>query len=167
MVIFAKTFMPILMVLKNGGSMNLLELSEKLNEADQRRFRDLQCVERALAEYSGCLEIKEDTVCFNHNARRYTQDPMDEREVSHLLHENISDMYRFELYPHKTPANSQTCPIGIPWKDIPKNRSAVRAGLDPYRLCDFRGEGEDKCDFSCEVKANILKSLGLKCERTL
>ena len=162
MATFTWTYLPILTVLQNGGSMNLKELSEKLNSASQRHFQDMSRVEFALKNYVECLKVVEgDRVVYDRNAKKYAKIFIMERDVAHLLHEHIPNMSSFQLYPYTTPQNSPTCPVGVPWKDVPRDEESARARQDPYTQCDFRCEGEDSCRLGCGVKEQVLRKLGL------
>lgn len=99
MATFTFTYMPLLLVLQDGGSMNLRSLARKLNEASQRHFPDISSVERAIDDYSGCLKIEDgDRVVFDRSSKRYAKFDIMEDHVDYLLHEHVKDMKRFELY---------------------------------------------------------------------
>ena len=85
--------------------MNLKELSDKLNMASQRHFQDMPEVEFALENYVACLKIVEgDRVIFDRSAKRYAKIQSMEKDVSSLLHEQVSNILDFEIY--STPKTS-------------------------------------------------------------
>ncbi len=162
MATFTWTYMPLLMVVQNGGSMNLVELTSKLNAASQRHFRDMAQVEFAIKTYSGCLKIiNGNQVVFDRSAESYAKHSIMERDVDYLLHEAMPNLASrgFELYPHKTPQNSSVCPVGVPWKDVPKDSHAQSMGGDPYEMCDYHGK--KGCQGGCGVREGKLRELGL------
>lgn len=161
MAIFAQTYLPILIVLQNDGSINLRELTEKLNSESPRHFEDMAGVEWVIKTYSGCLKIVEgDRVIFNRQAKSYTKNDYSEREINVLLHDHIPNMHRFELYPYITPKTSLTCPIGATWKYIPRDEIAVRNGRDAYVGCNYSPISK-KCNLGCDVKREKIVRLGI------
>jgi len=121
----------------------------------------LPAVERAITNYTGCLKIEiGDRVRFNRVAETYARFDIMEREVDVLLHEQVPDMKRFELYPHISPKTSPTCQLGVPWEQVPRDEMAVKQGGDPYIRCDFR-QKERRCSLGCGVKEDLLRELGI------
>lgn len=161
MSIFAQTYVPLLVVLQNGGSMNLGELTEKLNSESPRHFEDMSHVEWIIKKYSGCLTIVEgDRVVFNRRAKSYTLENYAEREINVLLHDHIPNMKQFELYLYITPKTSPVCPIDVPWRYIPRDEIAVRNGRDAYVGCNYSPR-EKRCALGCGVKREKLTLLGI------
>ncbi len=149
--------LPTAIVLLSGGSMLFDDLANKLMSADPSRFRGISKVEEAVNRYSNCLENNGHRITYNKNSKSYSKfnSAINERHVQRWLHQTVPDMEKWQLYPFKTPSNSESCYLNIPWKEIPKDTSEIhlqekyRSGVN-YK-CDFRCEGENSCTASCGI----------------
>ncbi len=162
MATFTYAFCTINQVLKNGGEMEFSELARVLTQQDPRRFRDEKTVEMAVVRYTDCLRFGGRTVSFDRNAKKYAKFGIMERDIQAALHESIPNMDEWALYPFKTRKNSNSCYLGIPWEEIPKDPDEG----DKYNInypigCDFRAEGEDTCRSGCRVSEDVLKRYGI------
>jgi hypothetical protein len=161
MVVFGTTIIPIIAVLRNGGSMRLEELTELLNSPSYGRFGEMEHIIKIIDSYIGCLKIVEgDRVMFNREAKSYSKNCVLEREIDIQLHDKVPGMKNFELYPHKTPQNSPTCPIGVKWGELPAvERNRLSSGYS-YR-CDYRVRRHEGCTLFCGLKVSKAKKLGI------
>lgn len=156
--------LPIQQVLLAGGMISFDDLATRLMSIDPHRFRDVSNVEDAVNNYSICLENNGHIVTYNRNAKRYSKHGF-ERDVQLWLHNSVPNMEKWQLYPFKSPSNSDKCYIDISWKDIPepneKNiREEYRTGVNTS--CDFRKEGEDGCGFGCGISHENIKKNGFR-----
>lgn len=155
--------LPTQQVLIAGGMIEFNTLAEKLMSIDPSRFRSISNVEDAINNYSPCLENNGDLVSYNKNSKKYSWSGMahDEREIQAWLYRSVPDMKRWELYPFKTPSNSENCYFNIPWKEIPRDNSEdvlkkeYRKGQN-YK-CDFRCNGENSCTGNCGISRETIK----------
>ena len=131
--------------------MNLQELSDRLIQESPGNFEDALVVKQVIETHISCLAIDGgDRVIFNHKAQEYAKHSVSEREVDVLLHEQVPDMKKFELYPHISLKTSRTCPADVPWRFIPREEAAVRDGRDPYRRCDYSSR-QSRCWLGCGI----------------
>jgi hypothetical protein len=153
-MIATQSILPIGFVIENNGRISLKELSDKLFEADQRRFRNLETVRGAIENHIACLDIVEEEVIYNKNSKSYTKEfQLVERSAQNYLHNKIPNMKEWELYEYKTRKNSNSCNMKIDWKNIPLDESPIEwFGLQPN--CDFREQGNEYCTFSCNPDYN-------------
>ena len=161
MATFTYTFCTISQVLKNGGEIGFERLADILMQQEPQRFRDKKTVEMAVLKYTSCLIFDGGTVRFNKGAKRYAKYDIMERDVQAYLHGAVPGMDNWALYPFKTRKNSDTCYLGIPWGEIPKDPDEEKYNMNYPKGCDFRGEGEDSCRTGCMASKEVLRKYGL------
>ena len=157
MATFTLTYLPIVSVLENGGCMKLDDLAKSLCEKILVTFRDKSTVENAINTYVECLDVENELVKFNREAKTYAKFSIMERDIQDNLHGKLENMKEFELYPHKTRKNSDCCHIGVPWKDIPVGECEEMYKTNNPGDCDFRIDGKDNCALGCGIDEAFFK----------
>jgi|AntAceMinimDraft_18_1070375.scaffolds.fasta_scaffold117436_2 hypothetical protein len=160
--------LPTQQVLLAGGRISFNNLASRLMSIDPSRFRDISNVDKAIENYSPCLENKNGQIIYNKKARSYSYGSISsfEREVQAWLHLSVLNMEKWQLYPFKTPLNSKRCYMNIPWKDIPRDNheddlpEKYKKGQN-YK-CDFRCKGEDSCKLGCGISEKVLRKYATK-----
>lgn len=151
---FIRVSLAILKVLENRGSIRRKRLCNELifESSFFSRPNDV----RDTVGNTACLWCAGKTVEYERGALFYVIDKDLEKPVQAYLHRELgSRMDEFALYPYCSRALTPCCNLGIFWKDIPKAPPSGFAALYES-FCDFRYDGDDRCDRGCGVDDDVL-----------
>jgi len=154
MATWTLTFLPIQQILLNGGRMPLGSLVSTLMKLDARRFRNEEHVANDIEIYCACLERDGEIIKFNRKAKSYAQFDIMERSIQYELHHSIPNPETWQLYPLVIRSNSEKCPQGIPWDEIPKDPDYDGKRIPYDDHCDVTASG---CRVGCNIREEVLR----------